>query len=149
MEDAIIERPKETQTHAFFKQFKRKQPSDFKGAAGAAPNKNTRADAGTSNDAVQSTSTAEDIVPTILGNDNENEEPAIPEIRLNANTDDELLPPETMTDISDEELEYHLSHLERDSIDTIIHSGMNGRVNHQLQPQRQDAWEVREKDRSA
>ena len=38
MEDAIIERPKEP--HAFFKQFKRKQPSDFKGAAGAAQNAN-------------------------------------------------------------------------------------------------------------
>ena len=76
MDDAIERTPtKEQKDHSFFKQFKRKQPADFKGAAPL--NKNTRADAdatpNNSNDgAVPSTSTttAEDTLPlTILGNE--------------------------------------------------------------------------------
>ena len=95
MEDAI-ERTTKEKNHAFFKQFKRKQPTsttDFKGAGGAA-HKNTRADDAPNdiNDAMPSASTAEVISPTILGNENENESGEIPEIHLNA-TLDALQPP--------------------------------------------------------
>ena len=154
MGDAIERSP--TKVHAFFKQHKRKQPpqTHCKGADVAPKTKNTNITQvedvpNNNNNAAPSTSSTieglpNDIIPTELGNEFD-EDLVIPEIRLNA-TNDELVPPTTLNDISDEELEYHLSHCERDSIETIIHSGINGRSTGRNptrgHDQRQDRWEV-------
>ena len=151
MDDAIESTSKGTeatkeQDHSFFKQFKRKKPADYK----APQNKNTRANVNNTNDDAMpsaSTSAQEAVTPTIiLGNEigSDNEEPVVPESHLNATNYDDFTP--TMTDISDEELEWHLSNLERDSINTIIHQGMNGRMN-QENLGNQEPWDEREKER--
>ena len=126
---------KTSKVHAFFKQTKRKQAetsADFKDADVAPKNKNlnNRTDVAHIT-APTTTSTMENwsnsSTPTnILGNEFDDELRIIPEIHLDATNT--LAPPETdLTDISDEELEYHLANLERESIETIIHNGINGR----------------------
>ena len=116
-----------SKVHAFFKQHKRKQAADFKGAD-VAPKKttNTQADdAARINDTNGVTpSTSSRVDPpnnkTADGTRHddfviEDTELAEAETRTNA-ISEYLMPPLNDNEISDEELEYHLSHLERESI---------------------------------
>ena len=144
---------------------------NIKDAGGAAQisntNDNTNMDGPSTGSTVESTrqqrhnNSTSPTVPTegdlgIIFDEEIELEVEMPETRTNAVN--ELIPPsyEENYDISDEELEHHLSHLERASIQTIIHSGLNGRNpaetvgQHRRWNERergQDQWDDRERER--
>ena len=146
------ERPTTSKVHAFFQQHKRKHANDFKGTGVAPINNITSADVATNNNNTVPQPTASTMEG--LPNDNRTTRPedeladelARPEKRLNVTN--ELVPPEVLlNDISDEELEYHLSNLGSASVETVIHSGINGRSPAGNPNQRQERWDGRERER--
>ena len=119
---------------AFFKQHKRKIAADLKGAD--APKikitntnqavEETAQNNGT-NSATPSTNSTMEPTAEETQHDFVIEDVALAEIRTNAISEHLLPPMSDDIEISDEELEHHLAHLERESIQTIVHNGLNGR----------------------
>ena len=127
--------PSTTIVHPFFTQQKRRR-------ANSDASSNFNQEAAAPNTYITGADDASDLTPTV--STMEYGRPALTEETI---PNDNLSVPPTvrLNDISDEELEYHLASLERNiSTETVIHSGINGRLPQQRDPPQR--WDERERE---